>query len=65
MDGWELIILLVLALLVVGPILGIAAWVKVRRLQRETLPPDEVPRLLARIFALERIRCLRSSVRTN
>lgn len=53
MDGWELIILLVLALLVVGPILGIAAWVKVRRLQRETLPPEEVPRLLARIFALE------------
>jgi uncharacterized membrane protein len=53
MDGWELILLLLVVLLLIGPILGIAAWVRVRRLQRESLPPEEVPRLLARIYKLE------------
>jgi uncharacterized membrane protein len=53
MDGWELILLLLVVLLLIGPILGIAAWVRVRRLQRQSLPPEEVPRLLARIYKLE------------
>jgi uncharacterized membrane protein len=49
----EFVIGLILLLLLVGPILGIAAWVRVRNLQRETLPPNEIPKLIARIFALE------------
>lgn len=53
MYGWEFVILLLVVLLLVGPIFGILAWVKLQRMRREMLPPDEVPRLLGRLYALE------------
>ncbi|MGH9814852.1 MAG: DUF2339 domain-containing protein [Candidatus Acidiferrales bacterium] len=51
--GGELLIGVILLLLVIGPILGIAAWVRVSRLRRESLPSSEIPGLLGRIYALE------------
>lgn len=51
--GGELLIGLILLLLVIGPILGIAAWVRVSRLRRESLPSSEIPGLIGRIYALE------------
>lgn len=54
MHGLELLIWVVLILLVVGPILGIVAWVKVRRLERESRQPDDLSRVVARIYELEK-----------
>lgn len=53
MHGGELLVGVILLLLVIGPILGIAAWVRVSRLRRESLPSSEIPGLIGRIYALE------------
>lgn len=53
MYGLEFIAVQLIILLLVGPVLGIIAWVKVRDMRRNMLPREEMPRLLARLDALE------------
>lgn len=54
MEGPLTLLLILLGfLLVVGPILGISAYIKIKRLESESLPPSNSQQLTARIYSLE------------
>jgi uncharacterized membrane protein len=54
MDGPDILLLVLIGLLIiVGPILGISAYIKVKRLESDKRQPSDLQQLTARIYALE------------
>jgi uncharacterized membrane protein len=54
MDGPDILLLLLIGILIiVGPILGIFAYIKVKRLESDNRQPSDLQQLTARIYALE------------
>lgn len=54
MEGSFIPLLLLLGIfLIAGPILGISAYIRVRRLEPDSRPPSDLQQLTARIYALE------------